>query len=413
MKRLISLFLLAFMALSSRGADYAQRGPFTVHEGSASLVRPDQSTFTALLFHPGDEARAPFPAITFGHGFLGPPVIYRETLRHLASWGYIVIATQSALELFPDHAEYGEDLRTCLTYLENANMTPASPLFGLVDTNRFGASGHSMGGGASLLAAAADKRIKAVANLAAAQTRPSAIDAMKDIHVPVCLIAGSADRFTPLPFHTLPMYKNGNAPVLLPIILGGSHCGFVDFPLPSSLCDPYVVPLDYQLALSRSLLVAFFELNLRKDQSAWSRIWGPALSLDPRVQTLAQPGIDLVADRQRAALRVGESAEFQLQVFNSSGRTDRFDLLAEGNTNQLAWSTTTTPVLAPGEATTVTVRLALPPVVRGLAAVTVLSARSQADLATRASTVVALQPLFEALPAAVRPQGRALKPGRR
>jgi dienelactone hydrolase len=68
-------------------------------------------------------------------------------------------------------------MRHCLTYLEEQNADPASWLFGQVATAQFGVSGHSMGGGASILAAAADARIKAVANLAAAETNPSAIQA--------------------------------------------------------------------------------------------------------------------------------------------------------------------------------------------------------------------------------------------
>jgi dienelactone hydrolase len=168
--------------------DYAAHGAYRAGRRRVTVRHPNNTTFTAQLYYPAtatgdntpyDGSGAPYPAVSFGHGFLQPPERYRSILEHLATWGYLTIATESGLELFPNHRAYAEDMRHCLTYLEEQNADPASWLFGQVATAQFGVSGHSMGGGASILAAAADARIKAVANLAAAETNPSAIQASR------------------------------------------------------------------------------------------------------------------------------------------------------------------------------------------------------------------------------------------
>ncbi|GIV04900.1 MAG: hypothetical protein KatS3mg016_0475 [Fimbriimonadales bacterium] len=149
--------------------DYASPGFYRAGRRHVTVRRPNNTTFNAQLYYPatatGDNAPydgsgAPYPAVSFGHGFLQPPERYRSTLEHLATWGYFVIATESGLEIFPNHRTYSEDMRHCLTYLEQQNADSSSPLFRQVATEQFGISGHSMGGGASILAAAADTRIR-------------------------------------------------------------------------------------------------------------------------------------------------------------------------------------------------------------------------------------------------------------
>ena len=112
---------------------------------------------------------------------------YLSHFRHLATHGFVVIAPQ-----FPDtqHGELAEDLLYCVQYLRQQNTSPSSRFRGLLDTTFIGPTGHSMGGGASLLAAARDSRVKVVAPLAAAETTPSAIAVMNQIMGIVYLIAG-------------------------------------------------------------------------------------------------------------------------------------------------------------------------------------------------------------------------------
>jgi hypothetical protein len=112
-----------------------RHGAYRAGRRRVTVRRPNNTTFTAQLYYPatatGDNAPydgsgAPYPAVSFGHGFLQPPERYRSILEHLATWGYLTIATESGLELFPNHRAYAEDMRHCLTYLEeqNADVLP-------------------------------------------------------------------------------------------------------------------------------------------------------------------------------------------------------------------------------------------------------------------------------------------------
>jgi len=357
-----------------------------------TVRRPNNTTFNAQLYYPAtatgdntpyDGRGAPYPAISFGHGFLQPPERYRSILEHLATWGYFVIATESALDLFPNHRAYAEDMRYCLTYLEQQNADPASSLFGQVATELFGVSGHSMGGGASILATAADSRIKAVANLAAAETNPSAIQASANVTVPHSLISGSADTITPLSNHGLRMYNAGFAPKLLPVIQGGWHCGFQDTSIIG--CDSGPLPRATQLQLTRRLLTAFFELYLRNDLTAWDWVWGDGVLKDPLIQLTAESGIVLEPDFTTRYATTPRLIEHRLFLRNRSRYPQQYAILIDGNQWQTEARPAPTPVIPPDASLQIAIAVRVPRVRRpafDVARVRALSLRDGGTLAT-------------------------------
>jgi predicted dienelactone hydrolase len=368
--------------------DLSAPGPHYAGWRQVEITRTNGSTFSALLFYPatsaGEDAPydgpgAPYPAISFGHGYLVPPTLYQSTLEHLATWGYFVVATESGLELFPNHQTYASDMSDCLTYLEIENNTSTSWLYHQIDTSHFGMSGHSLGGGASILATAADSRVKALANLAAANTIPSAVKAMADVHVPVSLIAGDADRLAPVQFHGLRMYNNGGPPRLLPLIQGGWHCGFMD----AINCDPGPLDRSVQLAITRRLLTAFFNLYLQHDESAWTYVWGPEMRNDPQVDTRADPGIELTPASQAGAGSPGSTLSYLLTLTNTSRQSTSYTLFVSGNAWQTSISPTQTIVLAPGQSIQLSVEVQVPPDTPSPADTAILSARSDLDGLTR------------------------------
>ncbi|MFO0873594.1 MAG: dienelactone hydrolase family protein [Phycisphaerales bacterium] len=275
-----SSFVAAIVAaalVSSALADLSQPGPFLAGTRTVTVPRPNGTTFNATLYYPAtsaannapfDASGAPYPGITFGHGFVQPVSQYASTMKHLASYGFLVIASQSEGSLFPSHASFANDMRSCLDWLEAQNVDPASPYLGAVETTRFGASGHSMGGGCAILATKDDPRIDAVAPLAAADTNPSAIAAMLDVEVPSRLIAGSQDGIVATATSSALMYANADAPKQLQVIQGGFHCGFTDADF--LFCDSGSITRAAQLAITRRLLTEFFLLHLKGDQSPWA-----------------------------------------------------------------------------------------------------------------------------------------------
>jgi dienelactone hydrolase len=380
-------------------ADPSLPGPYGAGWVQVSVPRPGGGSFDAMLFYPAsgsgqgatyDGSGAPYAAISFGHGWITAVTLYQSTLEHLASWGYLVIASESYGGLFPNHGAFADDLRWCLTYLESENASPSSWLFQQVDTNAFGVSGHSMGGGASVLAAERDSRIRVVANMAAADTNPSAIDAIANVRVPVFLIAGDEDSIAPPSQHTIPMYDSAFAPRRLPLLDGGWHCGFLD----SSFfgCDSGSMPRETQLALTRGLLTTFFNLYLKGDQAVWRQVWGPELYDEPLIDnSRVDAGIGLEPNDVGLHGYGGQHVQIDMLITNSGPLATSYTLLVEDNT----WSTVPVPaqtaVLDPGGTTSISVTVEIVDGPGTAVDTALLSARSDLDSGTRLYATLATE----------------------
>ena len=374
-------------------ANYGEPGDLTVGWTRVQVTRDSGARFDSRVYYPAtgttfdspfDPSAGPYPVIVFGHGYLTDPAEYIGTYQHLASWGYIVMAPESALNLFPNHQKFADDLRDCMDYMEVANADPANRFFGGVDEDNMGLSGHSMGGGASILAAADETlpRLKGVANLAAADTRPSSIAAMERVNVPISLISGSEDSITPLEQHGLLMYQNGNAPRLLPVIQGGWHCGFLD--RSNLVCDSGSISQQASLRLTREYLTSFFNLYLKGDEEAWPVVWGPSMILDPEVNTQADPGMTMLPRVQRQGGSASSEVVYTIRLTNTRDDAQGFEMFVDN----ARWTTTVVPaatnVLNPGDFVDLTVTVEVPTNVQpGAADIAVISARSTIDNLTR------------------------------
>lgn len=272
--------------VASRDATtFSWPGPHPIEEREVVIPRADGSQFEARLFiplaviaHQGARAGAVLarsPVVAFGHGYLTSVDAYASTLRHLASWGITVVAPRSGGELFPDHASFAADLATAADRVSTMSATEDDWPGLVVDPEARGVSGHSMGGGAAVLAATTDPRIQTVATLAAADTRPSAIDASAELAVPALFVAASDDTITPLADHQRPMFEaTSGAPGQLRTIEGGSHCGFLDQAvLVGLICDRAAIDGEAQRGLARAALTAWLRYELAGDESGAAAAW--------------------------------------------------------------------------------------------------------------------------------------------
>lgn len=389
---LIALCAAALCAgrASAGGTDVA--GPFLVGSRTVTVTRGDGSTFQAVVRYPAaaagastpfDPAAAPAPAVTFGHGFLSPVSLYESTLSHLASWGMVAIATTSQGGPFPSHAAFAADMRDCLTHLAQQSGAAGSWLEGRIDTTAFGASGHSMGGGASVLAAAADPRIVAVANLAAAETNPSARAAMELVQAPVRIIAGSQDTIVSAASTEL-IHDSAPGPRQFALIEGGSHCGFIDSSI--IFCDNGSIARAEQLRLTRILLTDFFLAHLRRDGAMASAAWvapsvdGVSIDRNPRAAVTVTPGSVTAAGGSPVAATV--------VVANTGSVPSAFALSAEAGAGvPVSFATPVTESLAPGASASVPCIITVPSGGSASRTLTVL-ARRLADGVTLASAAV-------------------------
>ena len=277
------LFCLGLVSLSNLVAQPCptpdSAGPHAAGWQTVTVQRAAR-TLNCRLYYPAQTAGqnatvstsgAPYPMIAFGHGFFMQSSYYNSYYEHLASRGYIVIAPQ-----FPDtqHGELALDLLACIEYLRLSGMSGSHFLSGVVDTAKAGLSGHSMGGGASLLAASYDSRILAVAPMCPAETTPSCIGRMDQIAGGVCIIAGSADGITPVSSHQLPMYRAARPFKFLAQLQGGNHTRCMDVSI-FDWTDPNgSMSRSQQQALTRRYMTAAFDYHIKGDSCGGSYSYG-------------------------------------------------------------------------------------------------------------------------------------------
>ena len=173
---------------------------------------------------------ATFPIIVFGHGFAMSWDAYANIWEHYVSRGFIVAFPRTEGSLFPApvHQDFGLDLRLVSNALLDLNVESSSPFFGKM-IEKSAIIGHSMGGGASILAAANNSSIATVVGLAPAETDPSAIAQAGNVSVPALIFSGSSDGVTPPNDHHVPIYNALNSTCKSFVSIdGGAHCYFAN-----------------------------------------------------------------------------------------------------------------------------------------------------------------------------------------
>jgi dienelactone hydrolase len=130
-----------------------------------------------------------------------------------------------------------------------------------VSPDRLGLAGHSTGGGCAVLAAADDTRVRAVATLAASQTKPFATDAASRCSMPSLHLAGELDVVAPPVGHARLIAANWGGAAQLRVLPKVDHMGFTEGRHWSGL----VIPGSSShgaLRIARVLLTAFFLVHL-------------------------------------------------------------------------------------------------------------------------------------------------------
>lgn len=174
-------------------------------------------------------ASGTYPVIVFGHGFAMTWDAYSNIWEHYAPRGYIMafVRTESSLFPSPSHGDFGLDLKLVAQKMLDLQTTNA--LFQNHIYPKVGIMGHSMGGGASFLAANNNTNIHALIGLAPAETNPSAISVAPNVQVPSIVFSGSSDGVTPPAQHHIPMYDGVTSTCKSFVnIIGGAHCYFAN-----------------------------------------------------------------------------------------------------------------------------------------------------------------------------------------
>lgn len=298
---IFSLLLLQFFSVS------AQFQIGTVEHIYVDSSRNNRAVLT-IIHYPAESAGndtepvgTGHPIVIIGHGLAMTPNAYLNLAETLVPLGYVVVlpGTETSIIPAPSHIEFGRDIRFLANYIRLQAATDASYFLNARLSNKAAIAGHSMGGGAALLAAGlGEEDFDTYIGFASAETNPSAILASGQLTgLPLLMFSGENDGVTPPANHQDPMYEAANTHCKVQIyITGGGHCYFANSnfacdlgesfspPGPSisrekqqEITARYLIPwLDYHLKGSGDLLSMFNtledddEVSFRKECSTSS-----------------------------------------------------------------------------------------------------------------------------------------------
>jgi dienelactone hydrolase len=217
-----------------------------------------------------------FPILIFGHGFLMSWNAYQNFWTELVPKGYVMCFPTTEMSISPNHGAFGLDLEFLAAQMQNENLDSTSLFFNSLALET-ALMGHSMGGGASFLAAENNTTISALVNFAAAETTPSAIAAALNVNVPSLVFSGDDDCVAPTNTNQTLMYDS-----LSPIckthirIINGGHCYFANnnfnCNLGESFCNPTLnISRAQQQSVTFDFLNPWLAYSLKGDTSAWTR----------------------------------------------------------------------------------------------------------------------------------------------
>ena len=190
-------------------------GPHEVRRGDLALVG-----LPGVVFTPRQGLN--LPAVVFGHGWMQPPGRYLDLLRHLASWGIVAAAPATHGGPLPSHRLFAADLHNTADIVTRVRLGQDGIS---VDPAKLGVAGHSVGGGAAVLAAAGEDapRLAAVATVAPAQTVPAATDAARRITAPGMHLTADEDLVAPSRANARVIADAWHGPVQLRTLRKSSH----------------------------------------------------------------------------------------------------------------------------------------------------------------------------------------------
>ena len=193
-------------------ADFAEPGPF----GVTSDMAPGCQVFRPATLGTNDLRH---PVILWGNGTATTVGIYQPVLEHWASHGFIVAAATTS------NAGSGTEMLACLDWVTDQAEEGGSAYADNVDLTRVGASGHSQGGGGSLMAGS-DPRVGTTAPLQPyTQQGFGGYDpASQSMQTgPMFLMSGAADTIAPIEPNQQRVFDDTNVPTFWGTLAGANH----------------------------------------------------------------------------------------------------------------------------------------------------------------------------------------------
>ncbi|MDD5222967.1 MAG: dienelactone hydrolase family protein [bacterium] len=207
---------------------------------------PSGRSLITEVWYPQPEAgkpNGPYPLIIFTHGFMAFRTQSTRLTKNLASHGYFVVSPDFPLSGMAGYTynrggpDIGDvinqpgDVSFLIDTFLGYSKTAGNEFEGMIDPEKIGITGHSLGGLTTILSSEgikADPRIKAAIPLSpiACFLEPEYYTFGQ--HVPVMVMTGTKDLITPFDSNATLTYENLKPPKYLVGIKGGTHVGFID-----------------------------------------------------------------------------------------------------------------------------------------------------------------------------------------
>ena len=249
---------------------------------------------TTEIYYPSDTSgdnvpisMGNYPIIVFGHGFLMSWDSYVNFWNSLVPEGYILCFPTTEMGFAPNHQFFAEDLSFIASKMQMESLNSNSIFYNSV-LAKTGILGHSMGGGASFLAAENNPNINTLINFAAAETNPSAISAASNITIPSLIFSGDDDCVAPPINHQNIMFDSLNSACKTQInIINGGHCYFANenvlCSFGESSCNPNLNILrTEQQSVTNDFLKIWLNYSLKSNQNSFT-IFNDSLQSSSRI----------------------------------------------------------------------------------------------------------------------------------
>ncbi len=234
-------------------ADPTVTGPF-----SAMTENNVGADGTYTMFRPSDltEGGLCHPLITWGNGHGTTPTLYARFLTHLASHGFVVIASNSSTVSMGDPPP----MIAGVDWVLAQNADPTSELYQTIDTTHIGATGHSEGAFATV-SAAADARITVVAPIEGAS-------ASRNYHGPALLLCGGMDTTVGCDGAMSAFNAITSLPAMYASQLAATHTNWMVGGGPGAALNPFMIAV-----------TGWMRVHLMSDEALKPMFYGPDCTL--------------------------------------------------------------------------------------------------------------------------------------
>ncbi|MFE3845295.1 alpha/beta hydrolase family protein [Thermoplasmatota archaeon] len=291
------LVILCIIPLNSIGSvDYYQisipdqPGPYLVGYYRISYNVPPFGKYSATIRYPAkfngwrtppQSSNKTYPGIIVGNGFAGSDWNIKWIPNHLTSHGFITICFTPPDKYLGNTTQWSYGFIGGFDKLSDENNRYLSPIYGLINIEKIGVIGLSMGG-AGCIEATGNKPlvIDAAVALAPAKSDFSESAAM-NISVPIQIQVGSDDSMIQ-PKRVIPYYNihisNDTIKEYLEIN-GGNHIGYIDyfyarFAEWMGLDESHGIQFSEQHRISSKYFTSWFYYYLKDQDEYYTYIFG-------------------------------------------------------------------------------------------------------------------------------------------